>query len=182
LVLRGYQVALIGNIVELAYVRSLFDRLPTEVQSRVANTAGRLTLGELLALLEGAACVLTNDTGPMHMAIALRRPTVCLFGPAHPEHYGQDLDYVDIFYSQVFCSPCLYEADEPPCHGNNICMQQIRPEPVVQAVLRFADPNLQGKASQAYGWRTCLPSIADAPNGTPLGVVARASLKSIEGA
>jgi ADP-heptose:LPS heptosyltransferase len=182
LVLRGYQVALIGNIVELAYVRSLFDRLPTEVQSRVANTAGRLTLGELLALLEGAACVLTNDTGPMHMAIALRRPTVCLFGPAHPEHYGQDLDYVDIFYSQVFCSPCLYEADEPPCHGNNICMQQIRPELVVQAVLRFADPNLQGKASQAYGWRTCLPSIADAPNGTPLGVVARASLKSIEGA
>ncbi len=179
--LHGYQVALIGNAVEFPYVQSLFDRLPPDVQSRVTNTAGRLTLGELLALLEGAACVLTNDTGPMHMAIALQRPTVCLFGPAHPEHYGQDLDYVDIFYSQVFCSPCLYEADEPPCHGNNICMQQIRPEPVVQSVLRFINSNSHGKTSQAHSWRSCLPLFANAPNGTPLGVVVRASLKSIEG-
>jgi len=180
--LHGYQVALIGNDVEFPYVQSLFDRLPPVVRSRVTNTAGRLTLGELLALLEGAACVLTNDTGPMHMAIALQRPTVCLFGPAHPEHYGQDLDYVDIFYSQVFCSPCLYEADEPPCHGNNICMQQIRPEPVVQSVMRFINSNPCCKAPQAGRWRACLPSIADAPNGTPLGVVVRASLKSVEGA
>jgi ADP-heptose:LPS heptosyltransferase len=180
--LHGHQVALIGNDVEFPYVQSLFERLPPVVRSRVTNTAGRLTLGELLALLEGAACVLTNDTGPMHMAIALQRPTVCLFGPAHPEHYGQDLDYVDIFYSQVFCSPCLYEADEPPCHGNNMCMQQIRPEPVVQSVLRFINANSHGKTSQAHRWRSCLPSIADAPNGTPLGVVVRASLKSIEGA
>jgi ADP-heptose:LPS heptosyltransferase len=181
LVFLGHQVALIGNNAELPYAQSLFDRLPPEVQLRVCNTAGRLALGELLALLEGAACVLTNDTGPMHMAIALRRPTVCLFGPAHPEHYGQDLDYVDIFYSQVFCSPCLYEADKPPCHGNNICMQRIRPEPVVQAVLRFVDPNWHGKASPARGWESCSQLIADAPDGTPLGVVVRASLKPTEG-
>lgn len=181
LVLQGHQVALIGNIAELPYAQSLFDRLPPESQLRVCNTAGRLALGELLALLEGAACVLTNDTGPMHMAIALRRPTVCLFGPAHPEHYGQELDYVDIFYSQVFCSPCLYEADKPPCHGNNICMQRIRPEPVVQAVLRFVDPNWEDKASPASGWESCSPSIANAPDGTPLGVVVRASLKPTEG-
>jgi ADP-heptose:LPS heptosyltransferase len=178
----GYQVALIGNATELPYVRSLFNRLPPEAQSRVSNTAGRLTLGELLALLKQAACVLTNDTGPMHMAIALQRPTVCLFGPAHPEHYGQDLEHVDIFYSQVFCSPCLYEADEPPCHGNNICMQAIRPEPVIQAVMRFVDPDSYGRTAKAYRWKTSLPSTADAPNGTPLGVVVRASLKSIEGA
>jgi ADP-heptose:LPS heptosyltransferase len=182
LVLSGYQVALIGNTVELPYAQSLFDRLPPETQSRVTNMAGHLALGELLALLEGAACVLTNDTGPMHMAITLQRPTVCLFGPAHPEHYGQDLEYVEIFYSQVFCSPCLYEADEPPCRGDNICMQRIRPEPVVQSVLRFINSNSHGKASQAHRWRACLPSIADAPNGTPLGVVVRASVKAIEGA
>lgn len=175
-------MALIGNATELPYVQSLFNRLPPEAKRRVSNTAGRLTLGQLLALLREAACVLTNDTGPMHMAIALQRPTVCLFGPAHPEHYGQDLEYVDIFYSQVFCSPCLYEADEPPCHGNNICMQGIRPEPVIQSVMRFVDPVSYGRTTKAYQWKTCLTSIADAPNGTPLGVVVRASLKSIEGA
>jgi ADP-heptose:LPS heptosyltransferase len=66
--LHGYQVALIGNDVEFPYVQSLFERLPPDVQSRV-----------------------TNDTGPIYMAVALQCPTVCLFGPAHPEHYGQDL-------------------------------------------------------------------------------------------
>jgi ADP-heptose:LPS heptosyltransferase len=176
LVRSGCQVVLIGSIAELPYVQDLFDHLPPETQSRVTNTAGRLTLGELLALLEGAACVLTNDTGPMHMAIALQRPTVCLFGPAHPEHYGQDLDFVEIFYSRVFCSPCLYEADEPPCHGNNICMQQIRPTPVVEAVLQLVDPRSQGKGSQARERRARPLVIADAPDGTPLGVVVRASL------
>jgi hypothetical protein len=114
----------------------------------------------------------------MHMAIALQRPTVCLFGPAHPEHYGQDLDFVDIFYSQVFCSPCLYEADEPPCHGNNICMQQIRPESVVQAVLQLAGSNAQEKSSQVGSSLPTLRVISsDSPNGAPLGLVVRASLK-----
>jgi ADP-heptose:LPS heptosyltransferase len=122
-------VVLIGARSELPYVQSLFDRFPTEVQARVANTAGRLTLGEMLVMLDGAACVLTNDSGPMHKAVALERPTVCLFGPANPGHYGQELPYVSIFYAPVFCSPCLYETDQPPCYGNNVCMQRIKPEP-----------------------------------------------------
>ena len=177
LILQGHQVALVGNRVESPYVQFLFDRLPPDVQSRVINTAGRLTLSELLALLEGAECVLTNDTGPMHMAIALQRPTVCLFGPADPEHYGQNLDYVDIFYSRVFCSPCLYEADEPPCHGNNICMQQIHPEPVVQAIRRLICHDSEGKLMRQGAPSSGLRIIRDSPDGTPLGLVVRASLK-----
>jgi heptosyltransferase II len=176
LVSSGSQVVLMGAPNEAGFVQSVFALLPPEVQFRVANTAGRLSLGELLALLEGAACVLTNDTGPMHMAIALQRPTVCLFGPANPEHYGQDLPYVEIFYAQVFCSPCLYEADEPPCNGNNICMQRIEPHAVVGAVQRLADMGFRGRALQPGGRLNLLPVIADAPNGKPLGVVERVSL------
>ncbi len=145
LVSSGSQIVLMGAPNEAGFVRSLYESLSPEVQFHVVNTAGRLSLGELLALLEGAACVLTNDTGPMHMAIALQRPTVCLFGPANPEHYGQDLPYVEIFYAQVFCSPCLYEADEPPCNGHNICMQRIMPQPVVEAVQRLVDIHFRGR-------------------------------------
>jgi ADP-heptose:LPS heptosyltransferase len=142
----GDQVALTGARDEAPYVQSLFDRLPMMVRQRVVNTAGRFTLGELLALLEGASCVLTNDSGPMHMAFAPGRPTVCLFGPANPEHYGQKSKNVRIFYTGLFCSPCLYEADQPPCQGNNLCMQLIRPEPVVQAVQRLLDGGSNDKA------------------------------------
>ncbi len=175
LVSLGHQVALIGAGSELPYVQSLFDRLSAKVQAKVANTAGRLSLGELLALLDRSACVLTNDSGPMHIAIALERPTVCLFGPANPEHYGQELPNVAIFYSPVFCSPCLYEADQPPCDGNNICMQRIKPEPVLQAVLRM----LGGSSAipQVHTDPADLPVLRDAPDGSPLGVVVRASIR-----
>ncbi|HTC62409.1 MAG TPA: glycosyltransferase family 9 protein [Candidatus Saccharimonadales bacterium] len=172
----GNQVALIGAPNEAAFVRSVYEMLPPEIQFRVTNTAGRASLGDLLAILEGAACVVTNDTGPMHMAIALQRPTVCLFGPANPEHYGQNLPYVEIFYAQVFCSPCLYEADEPPCNGNNICMQRIEPHSVVDAVRRLLDAGNRGYEAQSGGRLNLLPVIADAPNGRLLGVVERTSL------
>ena len=144
LVSSGSQIVLMGAPNEARYVRRLFEMLAPDVRFHVVNTAGLLTIGELLALLEGAACVLTNDTGPMHMAIALGRPTVCLFGPVNPEHYGQELPYVEIFYEQVSCSPCVHEADVPPCGGNNICMQRIKPQAVVAAVHRVCESGFPG--------------------------------------
>jgi ADP-heptose:LPS heptosyltransferase len=177
LVSLGHQVALIGAANERPFVESLHGRLAPGIQRQVANTAGLLTLGELLALLDAASCVLTNDTGPMHMAIALCRPTVCLFGPANPEHYGQMLPSVEIFYSQVFCSPCLYEADQPPCNGDNICMQRIDPHAVVQSVSRFMNGGLPSAGTMPEAQPSISTVMADAPDGTPLGVVVRASLK-----
>lgn len=172
----GKQVALMGARGEAAFVQSVMENLSPDVRARVANTAGRLNLGELLALLDEAACVLTNDTGPMHMSIALERPTVCLFGPANPEHYGHDRPFVETFYARVFCSPCLYEADNPPCNGDNICMQRIKPKAVVEAVNRLIQEDSQGRTSRRHGRLHRLPVIADTPDGKPLGVVVRASV------
>jgi ADP-heptose:LPS heptosyltransferase len=170
-------VVLMGAPNEARFVESIVEKLTPELQFRITNTAGRLTLGELFALLDGAACVLTNDTGPMHMAIALQRPTVCLFGPANPEHYGQELPFVEIFYARVFCSPCLYEAEVPPCNGNNICMQRIKPQAVVEAVQRLAKADFRELTSQRHGRLHCLPVISEGPDGKPLAVVERESLK-----
>jgi ADP-heptose:LPS heptosyltransferase len=127
----GLTVVLLGLPSEAAYVGQLMGMVSPEARKRVVNSAGQLDLFELFALLEGASCVVTNDTGPMHMAIALRSPTVCLFGPGHPAHYGVERANVEIIYQPVFCSPCLYEIADPPCDGNNICMKAIRPTTVV---------------------------------------------------
>jgi heptosyltransferase-1 len=48
----------------------------------------RGNLGELMALLQGAACVVGGDTGPVHLAAALDTPTVALFGPTDPARNG----------------------------------------------------------------------------------------------
>jgi len=170
----GHTVVLVGSAPERAYVRDIFDRLSPGARERTVDTAGRLTLPQFLALLDGAACVLTNDTGPMHIAVALNRPTVCLFGPGDPGHYGHEHCQVATFYAPVFCSPCIYEIDKPPCNGNNICMQRIDPEPVVQVILNF----LRGDAEAlpAQGRMIRLPLMTDDGDGKPLGLVVRNSI------
>ncbi len=93
-------------------------------------------MGGLFALLEGARCVITNDTGPMHMAWALGAPTVALFGPVDPNQYGWSSPRVQLLYQPVYCSPCVHEVDIPPCGGNNTCMQRIALNAVEDAVDR----------------------------------------------
>jgi ADP-heptose:LPS heptosyltransferase len=167
----GFTLVLIGSRGEADYVTSILDRISTSARQNVFNTAGLLTLGELLSLLNSARCVLTNDTGPMHMAIALDRPTVCLFGPVSPEHYGHFGDNVIMLYAPVFCSPCVHEIDEPPCNGNNVCMQRLTPELVVDSVLRFVRPK-PGRPGRFIR----LPMITDDQHHRPLGLVVRASI------
>ena len=172
----GHEVVLLGSKAEAGFVQSLCDRLPAPARARVRNTAGRLSLGEALALVDGAACVLTNDTGPMHMAFALGRPTVCLVGPADPVHYGMHSPHVVTLYAAVSCSPCIYEVDEPPCHGNNVCMQRLSPELVVHQVLALLARTQQVAAatrSEADQTDTRVPLIWESDTGQLLGIVLR---------
>ena len=127
-------VILIGSPAEQAHVTGLIQSVPSSSSLRVHNLAGKLTLGGLCALLGRAACLVTNDTGPMHFAWALDTPTVCLFGPVDPGHYGWESQDVEIIYKRQYCSPCVHEVDEPPCQGNNVCMKRICVEEVMQAV------------------------------------------------
>ena len=84
---QGKNIVLLGAPAEAAYVKQIADEVAAQNRPRVFNAAGQLSLVEAFALIEAAACVVTNDTGPMHMAFALERPTVCLFGPVDPAHY-----------------------------------------------------------------------------------------------
>ena len=167
----GRQCVLIGNQGESAHVQGLVRRLSGDARRRTLDTSGRLTLGELLAAIARARCVVTNDSGPMHFAVALRRPTVCLFGPVDPHHYGYDSVGVETLYVPVFCSPCVHENEPPPCGGNNVCMQLIEPAGVLAAVHRL------------LGMPTSGPQVAPPPryvdrDGRALGIIARVSLPS----
>jgi heptosyltransferase-2 len=131
-------VVLTGAPAERPYVSELAGRVRDET-GRLVNLAGELSLGGLFALLEGARCVVTNDTGPMHMAWALGAPMVALFGPGDPAHYGPTGDRFRVLKKSIYCSPCLYEVDEPPCMGNNVCMQRIAAAEVLEAVESLLD-------------------------------------------
>ncbi len=165
----GHRIVFIGSRSEQAYVASLRDRLSPAARALVTDTTGLLPLPQTLAVLDGAAVVLTNDTGPLHLSVGLGRPTVCLFGPVHPQHYGHLAANVVTLYAPVFCSPCVHEIDEPPCNGNNVCMQRLTPDMVVTAVRDLLDP-----ARPRHAVR--LPVVSDDMQGQPLGLVVRASM------
>ena len=76
-----YPVILVGGPEDAARG----DRIKAKVGSYVGNTCGRLTLGQSASLLKLADAVLTNDTGMMHIAAALRKPIVSIWGNTVPE-------------------------------------------------------------------------------------------------
>jgi len=120
---------IIGSGAEKEWTGQLMNMLNEHGTQRVYNTAGSFSLGELFALLKGARLMLTNDTGPMHISFALRKNTVCLFGPASPSQYGQNSHAFGL-YKNIYCSPCVHEFLTPPCKGDNQCMKLIRVEEV----------------------------------------------------
>ena len=172
----GHRVVLIGAPREAAYVNAIHSRLAPAARAHTIDSSGKISLVDVFAAIHEAHCVVTNDTGPMHLAIAMRRPTVCLFGPGSPDHYGVIGPNIDIRYKPVVCSPCIYETDLPPCDGNNVCMQLIEPGEVVEAVQRLlADPTHQ--AALCGRLPPIEPSVQYVDRlGRALGVVARTSV------
>jgi len=132
------RLILIGVKSEAAYTSSIRERIRAPFRERVLDVAGHLTLGALFALLEGAELLISNDTGPMHISFALRKKTVTLWGPGHPGQYGDPENSTSI-YKNVYCSPCIYEFDIPPCKGDNQCMKAISVEDVLDAVRSVLD-------------------------------------------
>jgi heptosyltransferase-2 len=99
------------------------------------NLAGRTTLRELCAVLKLCQVLLTNDTGPMHVAAALGTPVVAIFGSTSPEMTGPGLPGGSPHYllkSHAACAPCFRRA----CPIDLRCMTGISVECVVDAVAR----------------------------------------------
>lgn len=98
------------------------------------NVAGQTSLRELMALLKLCRALLTNDTGPMHVAAALGTPVVALFGSTSPELTGPGLPGDPrhrLLKSDAPCSPCFLRE----CPIDFRCMTGISVERVAAAVV-----------------------------------------------
>jgi len=103
----------------------LVNEICKEMPERVINLAGKTTLRELLALIEKCSVFLTNDSGPMHIAAALKVPLLALFGSTSDVQTGP-YGSGEVIHKHVKCSPCYQRV----CPIDFRCMKSIEVDEV----------------------------------------------------
>jgi heptosyltransferase-2 len=86
-------------------------------------------LGQLVALVARSRLVLSNDTGPRHIAVALGRPVVVLMGPTDPRHTAHQLEGQRVLRLELDCSPCGLAR----CPIDHPCMRDLAPVRAIEA-------------------------------------------------
>lgn len=111
--------------------RAITDQVMELTNHRCENLAGRLELSESIALLSLVSGVVTNDSGLLHMAAALNKPLLAIYGSTSPRFTPPLSDQAIILQLNLDCQPC-FERECPLKHHN--CMRGITPERVANAM------------------------------------------------
>lgn len=115
----GYGVAVLGAPRDADAGKAIADQVPGTL-----NLCGATQLTEAIALLASSSGVVSNDSGLMHVAAALERPTVGIYGSTDPRHTPPAAHRSATLWLKLDCSPC-FQRTCPLGHLN--CLRQIAP-------------------------------------------------------
>lgn len=124
---QGWQVWLFGSKNDYA----VCDQINQVTGNVCSNLAGKTSLAEAIDLLSCSRAVVSNDSGLMHIAAALNKPLVAIYGSSDPRFTPPLSDNVQIVKLGLSCSPC-FKRECPLIHMN--CLNQLLPERVAQAL------------------------------------------------
>jgi ADP-heptose:LPS heptosyltransferase len=136
-----YRVAFLGTIYDKEDINRFIDQyIPLyKQQGKIVNIAGALDFEAYYRFLaDKGVCMVTIDSGPLHIARKLGLPTISVWGPTNPANYlkinpGEENRHVYV-YHKIVCSPCVHHYEKLPCGGNNICMQHISAERIIEKI------------------------------------------------
>lgn len=84
----GYRIVLIGGAKDMPLAGQFMELASESVAAQTEILIGKTSLTELLTVIDGLDVLVTGDTGPLHLAVALKTSTVSLYASAEPEHTG----------------------------------------------------------------------------------------------
>lgn len=123
----GWDIWLFGSKKD----RPVTEQIMALTANRCENIAGRLELFETIRLLSLVSGVVTNDSGLMHVAAALKKPLIALYGPTSPHFTPPLSSNAAILKLDLPCQPC-FERTCPLKHHR--CMRDLTPDRVLQAM------------------------------------------------
>ena len=124
---KGWRIWLFGSAGDLRVCENVNSLSGNDCE----NFAGRTRLGEAVDLLALATFVLTNDSGLMHVAAALQRPMVAIYGSSDPSFTPPLAETAQIERLDLDCSPC-FKRECPLGHLN--CLKRLSPERINTAM------------------------------------------------
>lgn len=124
----GCKIIITGSQEEAFLVLQIASKI-----SEAIPMAGELSLPAFAVLQKRMALFVTGDTGPMHMAFAMKTPTIALFGPTNPDLCGpHHAKNSIVIQKKKTCSPCLMKKCEDP-----FCLLQIGVKEVCEKALKL---------------------------------------------
>jgi heptosyltransferase-2 len=124
---QGWDIWLFGSERD----QSLAVQIQRLTQHLCVDLTGKTSLGEAVDLLSLATAVVCNDSGLMHIAAALQKPLVAIYGSSSPDFTPPLTTQAKIVSIQLACSPC-FQRDCPL--GHTRCLQDLSPQRVLQAL------------------------------------------------
>lgn len=121
------QVLFTGTAADVSSVNEICNMM----RHKAIVMAGKTTVKQLAVLLHKADVMVTNDSGPMHLAVAVELPVVALFGPTNPLKTGPyGSEHTVLRASDFSCQPCMRRV----CRQSVHCMDAISVDNVISSV------------------------------------------------
>lgn len=136
---KGYGVAFFGGPMDVALVEETLALMNQPRQHPLLKVfTGKMSLMELAALLKRCAVLVTNDSGPMHIAVAMKVPVVSMFGPSPVPGFYPYNDTSVVIKTSLFCHPC----GKHQCPTKHECMWEIDVDTVFDYTIeQLEDPH-----------------------------------------
>jgi heptosyltransferase-2/heptosyltransferase-3 len=120
-------VIFVGSLGDLSLVEEIVGLMKT----KPVIVTGKTSLQELAALLARCDLVISNDSGPVHVAAAVGTPTITIFGPSDDVKYRPLGDKHKIVKAQIDCRPC----GKHRCPlGHHRCMTEVKVDAIIQEI------------------------------------------------
>lgn len=127
----GMRSVLLGGFDDAA----MCEQITSQSQSIPVSLAGRTSIRQMAALIQQCRLLLCHDSAPMHIAVALNRPLVCLIGPTNPLRTGPYRRLDDVLRLPLSCSPCYFRKLSQ-CPHQHQCMRDLSVDAVVSGVIQ----------------------------------------------